>query len=73
MADLGALRFRFSGDLFELEDQRNWTDASYKIYGPQLALGFPLHATDGQRFEQVIEIEPRWTPTARPSSGWRRR
>jgi hypothetical protein len=27
VADLGPLRFRFSGDLFELEDQRNWTDA----------------------------------------------
>jgi hypothetical protein len=62
MAGLGPLRFRFTGDLFELEDQRNWTDASYKTYGPQLALGFPLHATTGQRFEQIIEIEPAWTP-----------
>ena len=57
------LRFRFTGDLFELEDQRNWTDASYKTYGPQLALGFPLQATSGQRFEQTVEIEPAWTPT----------
>ena len=64
MAELGPLRFRFQGDLFELEDQRNWTDASFKTYGPQLALGFPLHATTGQRFEQTIEIEPGWTPTA---------
>jgi D-apionolactonase len=62
LAQLGTLRMRFEGDLFELEDQRNWTDASYKTYGPQLALGFPHHAVDGQRFEQVIEIEPAWTP-----------
>jgi hypothetical protein len=62
MRDLGPLRFRFTGDLFELEDQRNWTDASYKTYGPQLALGFPLRAVRGQRFEQTIEIEPGWTP-----------
>jgi D-apionolactonase len=62
LAELGALRFRFEGDLFELEDQRNWTDASYKTYGPQLALGFPQHAVAGQRFEQIIEVEPAWTP-----------
>jgi hypothetical protein len=64
LEDLGPLRFRFEGDLFELEDQRNWTDASYKTYGPQLALGFPLQATTGQRFEQIIEVEPGWTPKA---------
>lgn len=22
----------FEGDVFEMEDQRNWTDASYKTY-----------------------------------------
>ncbi len=26
----GVVRFDFSGDLWEMEDQRNWTDASYK-------------------------------------------
>jgi hypothetical protein len=66
VAGHGPLRFRFAGDLFELEDQRNWTDASYKTYGPPLALGFPLRATTGQRFEQIIEIEPAWTPTPAP-------
>jgi D-apionolactonase len=62
LAGLGPLRFRFEGALFELEDQRNWTDASYKTYGPPLALGFPLQAEAGQRFEQMVEIEPAWTP-----------
>jgi hypothetical protein len=62
LAGAGPLRFRFEGALFELEDQRNWTDASYKTYGPQLALGFPLQAHAGQRFEQIVEIEPAWTP-----------
>ncbi len=32
---------RFSGDVFEMEDQRNWTDASYKTYVRPLALPWP--------------------------------
>ena len=31
----------FDGDIFEMEDQRNWTDASYKIYSTPLRLPFP--------------------------------
>ena len=27
-----AVEFTFEGDLFEMEDQRNWTDASFKTY-----------------------------------------
>ena len=33
---------RFAGDIFEMEDQRNWTDASYKTYGTPLRLPFPV-------------------------------
>ena len=28
----------FSGEIFEMEDQRNWTDASYKTYVRPLSL-----------------------------------
>src|SRR5690606_23372608 len=31
----------FSGETFEMEDQRKWTDASYKIYGTPLQIPFP--------------------------------
>jgi hypothetical protein len=32
---------RFAGDLFEMEDQRNWTDASYKTFCTPLAQPYP--------------------------------
>lgn len=48
--------FQFAGDLFEMEDQRNWTDASFKTYSTPLALGFPRRAQAGQRFRQSVEV-----------------
>jgi len=48
---------RFSGDIFEMEDQRNWTDASYKTYCTPLALPFPVEIKKGERIEQSITIE----------------
>jgi hypothetical protein len=35
-------RIDFEGDRFEMEDQRNWTDASFKTYSTPLDLPFPL-------------------------------
>jgi hypothetical protein len=47
----------FEGDLFEMEDQRNWTDASFKTYSTPLALGFPHEAPVGKRIAQSFSIE----------------
>lgn len=44
----------FAGDVFEMEDQRNWTDASYKTYSRPLALPFPYDLADGERVVQSI-------------------
>jgi D-apionolactonase len=44
------------GDLFELEDQRNWTDSSFKAYCTPISLGYPHRARQGQRFRQVVRI-----------------
>src|SRR4030095_331083 len=33
---------RFAGDVFEMEDQRNWTDASFKTYSTPLRLPLPV-------------------------------
>jgi hypothetical protein len=49
-------RFDFEGDLFEMEDQRNWTDDSFKTYSTPLALGFPKEARKGQRFHQRVTL-----------------
>ena len=53
---------RFAGDVFEMEDQRNWTDASYKTYSRPLALPFPYVLAAGERVVQSIEIAVSGTP-----------
>src|SRR6266568_7329599 len=54
----GGLRARltFEGDLFEMEDQRNWTDASFKTYCTPLSLGFPHQARKGVGIMQSVTI-----------------
>lgn len=47
---------RFEGDVFEMEDQRNWTDASYKTYCTPLAEPFPVSVRAGDRVEQSVTI-----------------
>lgn len=51
---------RFGGSLFEFEDQRTWTDRSFKAYS--LSDGWPFSATSGDEFRQAIEIEARPGP-----------
>ncbi len=47
---------RFRGDLFELEDQRNWTDASFKTFCTPLRLPFPVEVRAGTRIEQSVTL-----------------
>ena len=47
---------RFSGDTFEMEDQRNWTDASYKTYSTPLALPMPVLVSVGTRIKQAVTL-----------------
>jgi hypothetical protein len=47
------------GDDFEIEDQRNWTDASFKTYSTPLALGWPRPAAAGEWFRQTVVIRVR--------------
>jgi D-apionolactonase len=53
------------GDLLELQDHRNWTDANLKSYGTPLALGFPFESSDGQRLRQILTIGFRGAPVER--------
>lgn len=59
---------RMVGDTFEMEDQRNWTDASYKTYVRPLARPWPYVLSEGHSVEQgvhlVIEGGTRATATA---------
>jgi len=47
----------FFGDVFETEDQRNWTDASYKTYCTPLERKFPVKIHSGERISQKIVLK----------------
>lgn len=46
-----------SGDIFETEDQRNWTDASFKTFCTPLSRPFPVTINAGEKISQRITIE----------------
>ncbi len=46
----------FTGDIFETEDQRNWTDASFKTYSTPLRQSYPVTLGKGGEISQSIEI-----------------
>ena len=53
------------GDTFEMEDQRNWTDASYKTYVRPLGLPYPYTLNAGETIEQAVELRFEGTAPAR--------
>ncbi|MFN3649306.1 MAG: hypothetical protein ACK47B_06960 [Armatimonadota bacterium] len=50
---------RLDGDTFEMEDQRNWTDASFKTYCTPLGLPFPVEVEAGTRMSQSVTLRLR--------------
>ena len=64
--DIAAMSFRvnphldaklsFAGDVFETEDQRNWTDASFKTYSTPLSLPFPARFEEGTTVNQTLTL-----------------
>ena len=50
------LGIEFEGEIFEMEDQRNWTDASYKTYSRPLEWPFPYEIADGENVTQAITL-----------------
>jgi len=47
----------FEGEVFEAEDQRNWTDASYKTYCTPLEKPFPVQVEKGEQVDQKVTLE----------------
>jgi D-apionolactonase len=47
---------RMEGDTFEMEDQRNWSDASYKTYVRPLELPWPYRLKSGETFRQKVSL-----------------
>ncbi len=51
-----------TGDTFEMEDQRNWSDASFKTYSTPLALPFPVLVEEGSQIRQEVRLSLRGVP-----------
>lgn len=61
---------RMEGDTFEMEDQRNWSDASYKTYCTPLRLPFPAEVKAGTTVSQSVTLKLKGAvPTIRTESG----
>ncbi|GAB3546773.1 hypothetical protein [Spirosoma fluminis] len=58
MASGQEFRVAFKGDVFETEDQRNWTDASYKTYSTPLERPIPVEIQPGTEIRQQIIFQP---------------
>lgn len=50
------LNVQFTGEIFETEDHRNWSDASYKTYCTPIELPFPAKVSKGEKIQQEIRI-----------------
>src|SRR5262249_17465127 len=59
---------RFTGELFEVEDQRNWIDASFKTFCTPLRLPFPVEVKAGTRISQSVTLRLRYAD-GRPLQG----
>jgi hypothetical protein len=56
-----------AGDGFEMEDQRNWTDASFKTYSTPLSEPFPVALDAGTAIHQSVTLA--CGPSGRPRPG----
>jgi hypothetical protein len=56
---------RLEGDTFEMEDQRNWSDASFKTYVRPLARPWPYRVPAGTRDRQRVSLRIRGAPPKR--------
>jgi D-apionolactonase len=56
---------RFEGDVFEMEDQRNWIDASFKTFCTPLRIPFPAEIKAGTKVRQVVMLKLVQMPDAR--------
>ncbi|WP_051377292.1 D-apionate lactonase [Paraburkholderia dilworthii] len=50
------VRCEFAGDVFEMEDQRNWSDASFKTYSRPLEWPWPYTLQAGAALEQSVTL-----------------
>jgi hypothetical protein len=63
-------RVDFTGEVFEMEDQRNWTDGSFKTYCTPLEIPYPVEIVVGTKVSQKIRVSLAGDlPSVRPLGG----
>lgn len=55
---------RMEGEVFEMEDQRNWTDASFKTYCRPLEWPRPYRLEAGAVVEHIVRVSVQGVPSA---------
>jgi D-apionolactonase len=60
---------RFEGDTWEMEDHRNWTDASFKTYVRPLALPWPYTLKAGETVRQAVKVSLSGKPSKAGARG----
>ncbi|MBV9538480.1 MAG: hypothetical protein JOY70_06065 [Acidisphaera sp.] len=64
-------RTAFAGDVWEMEDQRNWTDASFKTYSRPLDLPRPYMLMAGTTLTQSVRVDFHGAGPKHPTDGRR--
>jgi hypothetical protein len=62
----GRARLDFNGEVFETEDHRNWSDASYKTYCTPISLPFPAEVRPGDEVRQSVTLTLTGVPSLPP-------
>lgn len=60
---------RMEGDVWEMEDQRNWTDASFKTYCTPLEIPYPVEITAGTKIVQKVTLSVAGRPEDESGDG----
>ncbi len=66
MSDRIRCRIDFEGDIFETEDQRNWTDTSFKTYSTPLSIPYPVTLEKDKTVNQRITLRAYLNSNAQP-------
>jgi hypothetical protein len=63
-----AVTCRMEGDVFEMEDQRNWSDASFKTYVRPLSRPWPYTLPAGEVIRQAVTLHVEAAANAIPAT-----
>jgi hypothetical protein len=66
VGDGAVARLEFDGEVFETEDHRNWSDASYKTYCTPISLPFPVEVRPGDPIRQSVTLSLAGAPLTPP-------